>query len=286
MDPSSTWFRKKAFSDIQVVTDESAKGTYCLIQKQLMALGCPPLKNDLKPSTKQHREGGEDQEMTRPVLRCFLCTSDGGADQSRFKKLCGSLVEKDELTLFVTFNCFMHAAQLIVKTGLTLVDAWLKRVSPIRLKYFATLAKLAYCWRDMTRTVYKVWAKKLGTESAITYCATIIPKCIAGRWGSIADVERYLLARRVSNMIAVLPEAFGLRVRRGPVRSGGDGGEQNRSIGSSEILPLQDIVTTTLVEEGCKGQGMDIMDMIMMDMDMLDIRHPDILKMKLEHVGI
>ena len=254
MDPSSSWYRKKAFSDIQVVADESARGTYCLIQKQLMALGCPSLKKNLRPSKQRQ---GEDQETIRSVLRCFLCTSDGGPDQARFKKLCGSLVEKDEMTLFVTFNCFMHAAQLIVKTGLTLVDGWLKRVSPIRLKYFATLAKLAYCMRDMTRPVYKVWAKKLGTESAITHCATIIPKCVAGRWGSIGDVERYLLGRRISNMIAVLPEAFGLKVRRPPSRPGDqeDRSSRERSTSSrpSEILPLQDILATTLIDEGDRG---------------------------------
>lgn len=47
-----------------------------------------------------------------------------------------------------------------------------------------------------------------------THCKTIIPKCVACRWGSIGDVETYLLARGVSNIITVLPEAFGIRTRR------------------------------------------------------------------------
>ena len=203
-NPELDWVRKKAFADLQVVSDETAVGTFYLLQRQLESLGCVGV-------------GREPSERwgTSPI-RIYAYTSDGGSDQSKFKKLCGCLLEDNETTLFMAFNCYMHCCQLIIKTGLNLTDAWFKKhVDPDvgkPFKYFATIAKLSYTWRDCSRPIYKTWERKLGSISAFTHCKRIIPKCVAGRWGSIADVENFLLQRKVTNIIRVIPAAFGFNL--------------------------------------------------------------------------
>ena len=133
----------------------------------------------------------------------------------RYKKLCGSLVEQHPRILFVSFSCMMHSCQLIMKTGLNLIDNFLKLHAGdgTPLKYFSTLAKISYVWRDGTKQVYKTWAELYGDVAAYTHCKNIIPKCVAGRWGSIADVEKFLLVRKISNIVSVLPRAFGVRLK-------------------------------------------------------------------------
>ncbi len=245
LEPSlqPTWYRKKGFGDLQVVADESARGTFFLLSKIMSGLGCPAIG-------KADRSQTSDDDSR--VFRTFLCTSDGGSDQARFKKLCATLVEHDEMTLFISFSCLMHCAQLIVKTGLLVVDGWLKHHTgggdKKPLKYFSTIAKIAYTWRDYTKAVYKIWTSKIGEVSAITHCKTIIPKCVAGRWGSIGDVETYLLARGVGNIITVLPEAFGIKTRRETA-----GAPQKASATGPGQLPLEDILHTSVVEEGGPG---------------------------------
>jgi hypothetical protein len=56
----------------------------------------------------------------------------------------------------------------------------------------------------------------LGTKTRRCFCNNAlqknIPKCVAGRWGSIADVEQFLLQRKVTNIIRVIPAAFGFNL--------------------------------------------------------------------------
>lgn len=169
-----------------MVSDETAVGTFYLAQRQLESLGAVGV-------------GRESPQMSQgsasPPIRIYAYTSDGGSDQTKFKKLCGTLLEEDPSTLFLAFSCYMHCCQLIVKTGLNVVDAWFKKhVDPDVGKpfsYFATIAKISYTWRDCSKLIYKNWVRKLGVVSAVTNCRKIIPKCVAGRWGSIADVEGF-----------------------------------------------------------------------------------------------
>ena len=67
-------------------------------------------------------------------------------------------------------------------------------VSPIvrhRLgfKYYSSVAKYINTWRDMPRDIYCTWCDTFGCESAAEYVLRMPSKCIAGRWGSIANSE-------------------------------------------------------------------------------------------------
>ena len=175
LNPESDWARKKAFADLQVVSDETAVGTFYLLQRQLESLGCVGV-------------GREPPERfgTSPI-RIYAYTSDGGSDQSKFKKLCGCLLEDDDSTLFMAFSCYMHCCQLIMKTGSNLTDSWFKRhVDPDvgkPFKYFATIAKLSYTWRDCSKPIYKTWVRKLGDVSAITHCKKNHSQMCSGSMG-------------------------------------------------------------------------------------------------------
>lgn len=142
--PESEWARRKAFADLQVVSDETAKGTWCLLNRQLRSLGCPEMM----------RKQSAQEQVPSDLVRSFLYTSDGGSDQQRFKKLASTALHGDKKAFFLNFSCLMHSCQLIVKTSLNVADAWLRK-SGIDLKYFPTLAKISYSWRDSTKAVYK-----------------------------------------------------------------------------------------------------------------------------------
>lgn len=210
LSPETSWYRKKAFADLQVVCDESAIGTYYLLQRQLESLGCLAIGRELASSSTT--------EPASPI-RIYAYTSDGGSDQTKYKKLCGALVEDHPLVLFLSYSCQMHCCQLIVKTGLNVIDTWFKNHVDSEVgthfKYFATLAKICATWRDSSRAVFRVWSAKYGDISAFLNCRRLIPRCVAGRWGSIAEVETFLAGRQISQVINVVPAAFGFDITGG-----------------------------------------------------------------------
>ena len=108
---SRVFLRKKAFADIQGVGSTSLLvEPFWILRRQLLSLGCPAINiNDR-----------QDDSSGGPMVRCFLCTSDGGSDQSRFKKLCGTMVTDHPTTLFLTFSCLQESLILwqLHSTGL------------------------------------------------------------------------------------------------------------------------------------------------------------------------
>ncbi len=239
---------KKAFADLQVVSDESARGTFGLLQKMLSSLGCKRMG-----SAK-----GSKEATPKSMVRSFLYTSDGGSDQQKFKKIAAALLSKNPNVFFISFSCLMHSAQLIVKTGFLVIDAWMKRhLGPddsgeaasdaAAPKYFSTIAKISLTWRDRAKAIYKVWSRLFGDESAYLHCRKICPKCVAGRWGSIEAVEEFLLERQTAKTVQVLPEAFGLQIKT-RLRST----SATSTSSPSDVLPLQNIMDVEVQGEAMK----------------------------------
>eukprot|EP00969_Alexandrium_andersonii_P177000 7826042-Alexandrium_andersonii.AAC.1 len=104
----------------------------------------------------------------------------------------------------------MHACQLIVQSSLRLVDQWLQR-SGIAWKLFASLAKLSLVWRDNASDVYKIWLLLWGGLSGNSAAKTKFPRCIAGRWGSIASVTGRLRRTGQEQTTAVIRWLLGDR---------------------------------------------------------------------------
>jgi hypothetical protein len=189
--------RKKMFADLQCVHDKSARGTFALLDKQLKSVGCPrPPLPTVGVDQDQHQDEFERDDDSQPIedfrcLRSFLYTSDGGADQVRYKKVAAHCIAGFPLMLFVAVSCAMHNCQLVVKSGINTIDVWAKEQHKT-WRYFSSLAKLVHIWRDYAKAIYDHWAVVHGATSAQQHARTLIPKCIAGRWGSIAGTEQRL----------------------------------------------------------------------------------------------
>eukprot|EP00973_Karenia_brevis_P083689 11611262-Karenia_brevis.AAC.1 len=83
------------------------------------------------------------------------------------------------------FDCKMHAGALIAKSGMTIVDAWLKK-NGHTWRYYSGIAKLVHVWRDSSRNMFKEWVYTFGAQDAIRCARRLPPKPVSGRWGCIA----------------------------------------------------------------------------------------------------
>jgi hypothetical protein len=142
-----------------------------------------------------------------------LYSSDMGPDQKVFRKIVtGHCVQMGELyELVICTHCFFHSEELIVRTGLTLIDTWLAGVcsqveedaEPERpWKYYSTLSKAIHIWREAPRNFFKVWNRLYTALEGVAAAKALPPRCIAGRWGSITATEERLIGP---------PEGDGLR---------------------------------------------------------------------------
>lgn len=96
------------------------------------------------------------------MVRSFLYTSDRGSDQQKFERIAAAVLSKNPRVLFISFSCLVHSAQLIVKTGLLVIDSWMKRhlgpdgsdeAGSDAPKYFPTIAKISLTWRDRAKAM-------------------------------------------------------------------------------------------------------------------------------------
>ena len=181
---------RSGFCDLQVVHGATARDTYALLHKQLTSVGCPhPL----------FVEEGADAGAPTPtpsggVLRSFIYCSDGGSDQSKYKKLL-SLAGRNHPNVFtVTTSCVLHAQQLVVKDSLGYIDGWCVRREK-KWKYFPSLAKLIYVWRDNAGACLSIWRRLFGDVDAAENGRKLPAKAIAGRWGSIFNCHEDLQER-------------------------------------------------------------------------------------------
>lgn len=108
---------------------------------------------------------------------------------------------------FLEFECSFHRGQLIVQDGLRMVDQWLAahtKVTP-RLKYYSCIAKLVHTWRDNPRKFFDMYVQEFSAAEALACGAATLPaKCIAGRWGSIAQSEADLFKAGTDRVRKVL----------------------------------------------------------------------------------
>ena len=87
------------------------------------------------------------------------------------------------ITLCVGTFCVQHKSALITKSLLQLVDKWLTGRTTWR--YYSQLAKTCHIMRNYASEVFATTVRKHGPKVANESTRTLIPKCIAGRWGSI-----------------------------------------------------------------------------------------------------
>jgi hypothetical protein len=109
----------------------------------------------------------------------------------KFRKILTAEAEKSPDVIVWTWNCQLHEAHLIVKSGLVLADSALLKVTGS--KYFSLLAKVVNIWRDAPHSFFTIWKEAFGPACAVQFARGLPPRCLSGRWGSIAGTESWLL---------------------------------------------------------------------------------------------
>ena len=99
-------------------------------------------------------------------------------------------VAEDPNVLFVDSSCEFHLSQLIVKTGMKLVDSWSVATDQKWTSYYSVVTKMVHVWRDMPRAFFQEYKKKYGEAAALQHAKKIPSKCVAGRWASIGNTHQ------------------------------------------------------------------------------------------------
>lgn len=164
------------------------------VQLKIHTLYCTNSWSQCPPPQKEASGGdvvGIAEEVS-PCLRSYLYCSDGGSDQSKYKKMVAFILRESKYQFFVSISCTLHAQQLVVKDTFVYLDHWCGRMNK-KWKYFPSLAKLIYVWRDNATQCLAIWRKLYGDLSAAQHGFKLPAKAIAGRWGSVFACHRDLL---------------------------------------------------------------------------------------------
>ena len=198
----------KQQADLQYLPDCTAAAVHATIVKQLHSLG---IKHWLDPDVV-------NAPQIRPEVRqvyAFCATTDQGPDQASMKRISQAEVAPYDHIQFWSVDCTMHQVQLVTRSGLTLVDEELKRMGK-SYKYFGSLAKLANTWRECHKAIFQQWCTSWGDLNALDFAWRLPPRCIAGRWGSVVEVEKRVApALNDSRLLVVLRDVFSKRKSRG-----------------------------------------------------------------------
>ena len=196
---------KRCFADLHRVGSGTAEHTKAILDRQLLSVGIdtpwgpnrlPPREGILVGDREKHSEKSEkgqgSQGSQTSILRMYLYTSDGGADQQRYRNAMRMFAEKLENNhIWIDYGCLMHAAQLVVKMGLRVADSWSERYG-VKWTLYSSIAKTIHCWREKARAVYTTWCELYGAEIAQKCAGRLPSKCVAGRWLSIHQSEEDL----------------------------------------------------------------------------------------------
>ncbi len=170
-----------AFADLLPARFSNYSGVHAAMRKQLDGLGSPPWCFPASP----------DVPLIGRIIRLWFVTSDGGPDQTAFKKALLWETEPDPWTIVMTCHCFMHVTQLIYRSGLEMVDQWLAEQT-ISWRYFSSLTKLCQVWRELSQRIQANVLNDFGPLAARQHCSSLPPRCIAGRWGTVYATEAFV----------------------------------------------------------------------------------------------
>ena len=184
----------KRHCDIVPVVDSSGRGTYAVMENHLKSIGAPSWT--LNPTNSRY-------------VRTWVHTTDRGPDEISVRKMISSQVKALENVIYIPNDCVEHCLHLIVKAVLTMADKCLEHAKK-PYKYFPSLTKICQIWRDRAQQVFQQWAAKYGRKSAQACCANLCPKCIAGRWGSVATTEKRLEDVEIERLHCVLKDVLGV----------------------------------------------------------------------------
>ena len=172
----------KCAADVLPVEDGTASGAEALLRKQLSGLGIP-LWCDISE---------DDRHFHERSLWIFTSTSDCGPDQAVCRRNVAARIRPLRIICFLSMDCLCHQGHIIASGGLLMIDQLL-RDSSVPWTYYSSLCKLIHLWRDMSRQIYSEWKRRYGPASAERHVARLPPKCVAARWLSVGESEKYMI---------------------------------------------------------------------------------------------
>ncbi len=180
--------------------DASTMGVHALYRKQLQSVGVPPwpsASEALAPHTARDRSLPlVDYLRTFPIpptVTLYCLTTDGGGDQHRLRNVMKHETRYHLGCLVVCASCLHHNNQLVMKSCLLGVDRWLAR-HHAPFMFYSSVAKTVHVWRDMHRRVYSTFVAMFGAQLGNSLAKSLVPRCLSGRWGSIAATLSRILA--------------------------------------------------------------------------------------------
>ena len=112
-----------------------------------------------------------------------------------FRNIVRRIIDPRPNSYCLELSCLKHQVQLSCKLALSISDVLCKRFG-LPFTYFSSLAKWIHLWRD-SQNGDKAFAwscDRYGHELALAHMRRKPPRCLSGRWGSVDDVERFLLS--------------------------------------------------------------------------------------------
>ena len=105
----------------------------------------------------------------------YIFVSDGGPDQRLFKKLVLAETQHNHAVWVFVSECHCQIAHLISKDLLKLTDKFLKDDFGVRWRFFSSMAKLVYVWRDNSHLMRKCIEIDHGVDAAPKYAGCLPP---------------------------------------------------------------------------------------------------------------
>lgn len=222
--------RRTMLGDLQKVHDGSALGTLGMLDKQMASIGLRdvasplPLHDDGPPDDGPPALHGvlgapeaavaqeawapplpppEEHPPANQCLHIFTAVTDAGSDEAKARRLLHTRMMQKPNAVFFDGNCMAHQYQLMVLSVTHFMD-FLLRCLGCKYFYWSSLAKLMNVWRSKAAQIYTVWKDMFGPTDAEKFASKVPPRAIAGRWGSIRDVERWLLRCNWTQLETVL----------------------------------------------------------------------------------
>ena len=97
----------------------------------------------------------------------WCTTTDKGSDQSAQRELVTEETHDDIGLLIFGTDCFEHGGQLTCGDMLKVVDTFYEQASEFHVKYYGTVTKTVYIWRDHAVQFSNVWAELYGLDEAV-----------------------------------------------------------------------------------------------------------------------
>ena len=137
----------------------------------------------------------------------MMGTTDRGPNELAAKKMIQCAVKDLPSFFYLPGSCYEHASHLGVLGALKLADRLLETHGR-SWRYFSSVAMITNTLRDQSPALFAAWRVLFGDSDAMTNVRALFPRCIAERWGSVAETERRLLQAGVPRIAKAVRHVF------------------------------------------------------------------------------